>query len=279
MKISLYLGGFTIAGLITGILVSCGGTGDLEKDLGSVTANYVVLDLVTLKEQPKESVPDLVSNPEYKDRYLVFKEVTSGSTIVGTATSGFGLQSDETRATTSTGRYLISVFEITQAQWTRLAGTSPWLTLPSSLAGVVGADKSAIGVSANNVSSMLTAYANGSYHLRLPTAVEWERACRSGSGATYAWGEALDEVTVSVHAIVNETAGGVVGPRVVGTRAANAYGLYDMHGNVWELTSDGDIRGGSWRDSLPSARAANKMTIDEGTAHPLVGLRLVLEFQ
>jgi hypothetical protein len=260
-------------------LVSCGGTGDLAKDLGGATGGYVVVDLGSGTWETRVAIADLVSNPEYKDRYLVFKAVDAGSSVTGSMIGAFGAQSDEPRGSASTGRILVSVFELTQAQWTRIAGTSPWTVLSSTVTGTLAGDKPAMGVSFDDVELMLAAGGSAAFGFRLPSAGEWERCCRAGSSASFAWGEARDDVTVALSAVVTETAGSTIGPRVVGGRAANAFGFYDMHGNVWEFTADGDIRGGSWRDSLPSARSANLMMIDQISAHPLVGVRLVLEFR
>ena len=58
-------------------------------------------------------------------------------------------------------------------------------------------------------------------------------------------------------------------------REPNALGLFDTHGNLWELTSDGHIRGGSWRDGVISARAANLVELGGQYEHALVGARLV----
>lgn len=94
---------------------------------------------------------------------------------------------------------------------------------------------------------------------RLPTEFEWEFAARGGvNGKRFAWG---DELTPNGQYLANTFQGvfphqndgtdGFLGTAPVGTFAPNSFGLYDMIGNVWELTAD-------WYDALKYARLAGQ---------------------
>lgn len=82
---------------------------------------------------------------------------------------------------------------------------------------------------------------------RLPSSEEWEHACRAGTTTRYYTGDS--EADLKRAGWYHENSGGKTHP--VGQKESNAFGLYDMHGNVWEWTStpggsDRVHRGGSW---------------------------------
>jgi formylglycine-generating enzyme required for sulfatase activity len=263
-----------------------GASGTLTQDLGKELGDYLVVDLSSGALQSFVSLPDLATNQAYRTTSMVFKAVPAGSCVIGQAANTFGAQVDEVQQTVTFERFYIGVFEVTQGQWTLIAGASatPWTSaLAQSVAGAgsIGAAKPAFALSRDAVAAGLaTVQSRIPFPAAIPSGAQWEYACRAGSTTVFSWGDlgATPITTAGNYALVNETAQGQVGPNVVGSLAPNAFGLYDMLGNVAEWTSDGNgyIRGGSWRDSLAQARSANKMALDHTTAHVLAGVRLIL---
>lgn len=113
---------------------------------------------------------------------------------------------------------------------------------------------------------------------RLPTETEWERACRAGTPTAYSFGGLLppDQACCAAQA-----------PTRVGRFAPNAYGLFDMHGNVWEWCSDvypGNpagslrvLRGGGWRNEAPACRSTARHALPAAARADDAGFRVVME--
>jgi formylglycine-generating enzyme required for sulfatase activity len=199
-------------------------------------------------------------------------------------------------------------YEVTQAQWEQVMGDNPgpYLTKDPSYLKKAGKDAPVEGVSWNDcqefikklnaqVENQKSRIGNGQF--RFPTEAEWEYACRAGT-KTPLYSGAADRHLDAV-AWYADNSGETTHP--VGQKKPNAWGLYDMHGNVWEWCQDwcgvGDdyaagaakdptgaafspgsyhvARGGGWGSNAGYCRSANRGSLDPNDRGYYVGFRLV----
>ena len=138
-----------------------------------------------------------------------------------------GCQSSElpVHAVTLTHPFYLGRYEVTQSQWVAKMGSNP-----SRHQGYTdSATRPVETVSWDAIQGYLSATG-----MRLPTEAEWEYACRAGTATPY-YNGLTDDSTLSAIAFYNQY---VYGQTIVVGYSKNAFGLYDMLGNVWEWVSD-----------------------------------------
>ena len=208
---------------------------------------------------------------------------------------------------TLTNAFYLGKYEVTQAQWRAVMGTHP-----GSEHGV-GDDYPAHKVNWNDCQAFirrLNGMGKGTF--RFPTEAEWEYACRAGTTTRFSFGDALDCNDVREYCDLcdkymwwggnNEKHGYPHGSKQVGLKLPNPWGLYDMHGNVWEWCSDfwqdptsrgqqtdpqgpesGShrvMRGGSWSSYALHERSSDRSGIlpDDTRYSFVIGLRLLRSY-
>jgi formylglycine-generating enzyme required for sulfatase activity len=195
-------------------------------------------DEVVITVEPVRVPADLVVDlPGGVTMDLVWIE--PGTFLMGSPETEEGRDDDEGpqhEVTISEGFYL-GQFEITQGQWEAVMGTQPWegqnfvQSNPSHPAVYISwEDVQGFVVRLNDVA--------GEEAYRLPTEAEWEYAARGSSDDRWSFGD--DEGRLGEYAwyAANASEVGFVWGQPVATKLPNPWGLYDVHGNVWEWVQD-----------------------------------------
>ncbi len=210
-----------------------------------------------------------------------FKLIPAGSFRMGSNSSEANSDESPVHRVTITRPFYIGVYEVTQEQYESVMGTNP--------SRFRGSNRPVEQVSWNDAVEFcrrLSEIEGVTY--RLPTEAEWEYACRAGTTTEYYWGSD----SAGRYAWNSENSGRQT--HDVGQKRPNAWGLYDMAGNVWEWCSDwygsygrsaqvdprgpssGDgrvLRGGSWADDPRNLRVSNRLGIAPGNWIDYYGFR------
>lgn len=182
----------------------------------------------------------------------------------------------------------IGKYEVTQGQWKAVMGSNP------SNFDTCGDDCPVEWVLWDDVQDFITALnTRTDSNYRMCTEAEWEYAARAGTETKWYCGD--DESCLDSIAWYDDNADTTTHP--VGQKTPNAWGLYDMSGNVWEWVSDwydrdyysespatdptgpagGDYRvrrGGGWPNGARLSRSAHRGTLDPGYRRSYLGFRL-----
>jgi formylglycine-generating enzyme required for sulfatase activity len=223
--------------------------------------------------------------------------IPPGQFVMGSPRSEPGRHSDEGPqhlVAISRGFYL-GKYEITQAQWQAVMGTAPWGG--GNLLNRVGPDYPAVSISweaFRGFCHRLNQVAGDSLY-RMPTEAEWEYACRARTTTPWSFGD--EESRLGEYAWY-EGNNNPKGSKEVGQLKPNPWGLYDMHGNVWEWVYDwggsyssaaqtdptgpstkteaGRVRrGGVFQAGAQYTRSAERAYYAQGYGSYVIGARLV----
>lgn len=228
-------------------------------------------------------------------------KIPGGSFLMGSEDGG----SDEKPVKTITlSGFEMGSTEITQAQYNSIMGGNPsffklddnspvekvsWkdaITFCNKLSERIGLEPS------YNLSTGACDFSKNGF--RLPTEAEWEYACRSESGSEYSLGDG--ESALNRAGWYNRNS--MENTHPAGQKTPNVWGLYDIHGNVWEWCndwysknayetngtnnptgpksgSDKVVRGGSWLDGPKDCRSAKRRNFNPDKDYSDIGLRIV----
>jgi formylglycine-generating enzyme required for sulfatase activity len=228
-------------------------------------------------------------------------QIPGGQSLIGSP-RGVGFEDEYPQHSVHFQPFLLGQYPLTQAQWQAVAGKLP----PCRFAGPDRPVENVTSDEAQRFCQRLSKQTGRAY--RLPSEAQWEYACRAGSMAAFAFGPTLTS-DLANYAGQHVYAGGPVGvyrhvTTPVGSFPPNAFGVYDMHGEVWEWCADawhadyrgapaegsvvaggGDaklrvmrrvIRGGSWHDTPDSCRSAVRGKFPPGEGEDYIGFRVLL---
>ena len=222
---------------------------------------------------------------------MEFVLIPAGSFMMGrnpALENGNDEETPQHRVTISKPFYL-GKFEVTQTEWEAVMGNNP--------SNFKGRTKPVEKVSWNDVQEFIKRLnaKEGHNRYRLPTEAEWEYAARADTDTAYSFGDDVDEL--SRYGWYDDNSDETTHP--VGQKQPNAWGLYDVHGNVWEWVQDwyGDkyysnssgtdpkgpgsgqdrvSRGGGWSSYAEHYRSASRRSNTPGSRSSHVGFRLAL---
>jgi len=187
---------------------------------------------------------------------------------------------------TLTRSFYMGKYPVTQREWAMVMGNNP--------SDFKGDTRPVENVSWNDCQEFIRKLnaREGTNKYRLPTEAEWEYACRAGSRIRFCFGDG--DHLLSRYAWFDDNSNDETHP--VGRLGPNNWGLYDMHGNVWEWCYDwyGDyptgsvsdasgvrsgsrrvIRGGCWDFGAEDCASAYRSYDDPGYRSDLLGFRLL----
>jgi formylglycine-generating enzyme required for sulfatase activity len=218
-----------------------------------------------------------------------FVLIPAGTFMMGSPDSDAEAYEDETPAhrVTISQPFYLGQYAVTQGQWEAVMGTNP-----SEFTG--DRNRPVEQVSWEDTQEFIRRLntREGGARYRLPTEAEWEYACRAGSHIAYSFGNGPHQL--DAYGWYEGNSGNQTHP--VGQLAPNAWGLYDMHGNVWEWVqdwfgvyapgpvtdpegptsgSDRVLRGGSWNGDASSCRSAYRVDWPPGLRDCGLGFRLL----
>jgi formylglycine-generating enzyme required for sulfatase activity len=230
--------------------------------------------------------------------------VEPGTFTMGSPTTETGRSTNETEHNvTLTKGFYLGKYEVTQAQYEAVmtGNTDSLSATPSQYPNNPNRPVEKVSwADAQIFLTRLNAQQSGNipagWAYVLPTESQWEYACRAGTSTTYSWGNDINATRA------NYNVSGLSQTRDVGYYAANPWGFFDMHGNVWEWTADwyqaaypiGNpvvdpsgpasgslrvIRGGSWSSGGTYLRSAKRHDLSPGARGSDLGFRVGFQQQ
>ena len=219
-----------------------------EPPTGKVETKKIDKEGETAAREIKPGRVDVVAIGEGVKLEMVL--IPAGKFKMGSPASEKNRDDDETQhEVTLTKPFYIGKYEVTQEQWEALMGDNPSISAK-------GAKYPVTGVSWEDCQEFikkLNASTKGGY--RLPYEAELEYACRAGTSTAYSYGDSLTKSDANI---------GGESTKAVGSYKPNAFGLYDLHGNVWEWCED-------WKADYPKGAVTDPKGPAKGEGRVLRG--------